>query len=344
MTKITYLLGAGASVGANKDNLCLPIVSEIPKRIEALIQFLSQEHLLLDPNSFFSLKFGNSSKPKQHYQRELINDFRWLMEAANDHASVDTYAKKLYIKNKTKELKRLKNTLSFFFILEQANHKPDKRYDAFIASIINKKKEFPDFIRIVSWNYDYQFEIAMSDYLENNSLYELFVELNIKSKYIKTRSNTGLGLFKINGTCCFYDRDFNGIFNISINQKADKAFIERVVEQYCIATTSQYYENMLSFSWENEEVEDQNESILSKTIESVNDSEILIVIGYSFPFFNREIDRQIIGSMYKLDKVYIQSPESEVIKERLMAIRESEIPQGIYTRQDVGQFLLPYEL
>ena len=43
---------------------------------------------------------------------------------------------------------------------------------------------------------------------------------------------------------------------------------------------------------------------------SVEKTDILIVIGYSFPFFNRKIDKFILDSMDNLKKIYVQDPEN----------------------------------
>jgi len=70
----------------------------------------------------------------------------------------------------------------------------------------------------------------------------------------------------------------------------------------------------------------------------------LIVICYSFPFFNRNVDSQIIKTMKELKKVYFQAPDSDLIKERFQAIRD-DIPENkLVPRIDIEQFLLPNEL
>jgi len=70
----------------------------------------------------------------------------------------------------------------------------------------------------------------------------------------------------------------------------------------------------------------------------------LIVIGYSFPYFNREIDREIIANMNNLKKVYFQSLDAENLKERFLSIRDDLKDNQLLVRKDCGQFLLPNEL
>lgn len=131
MNKITYLFGAGASKNA------LPIVNEIPDRIEDLVNFLIRDDLKLGDDSKFNLLDARVEKSKREYQIEMITTLEWLMKECKRHASIDTYAKKLFLKRDNRTLKKLKIALSIFFVFEQARNKPDNRYDTFFASILN---------------------------------------------------------------------------------------------------------------------------------------------------------------------------------------------------------------
>jgi len=71
---------------------------------------------------------------------------------------------------------------------------------------------------------------------------------------------------------------------------------------------------------------------------------ILVVIGYSFPFFNRDVDRLIIGEMKNLLKVYIQDPYAADVKETFQAINDRIDPNMIIPLDNTKQFLLPPEL
>jgi len=65
--------------------------------------------------------------------------------------------------------------------------------------------------------------------------------------------------------------------------------------------------NLLTFAWESQKHQRFSTSLeLSKAI--IKGSEILVIIGYSFPFFNREIDREVINTLIQtgLRKIYYQ--------------------------------------
>jgi hypothetical protein len=337
--KVTYLFGAGASRNA------LPIVSEIPDRILAIVEKIRDT----DNKLLTASPFNNERLPINKVQAltYLIEDLTWLAEAAKNHASIDTFAKKLYLKQNTKELKRLKVVLSIYFILEQSTGSYDKRYDAFFASVLEESiSEFPSNIRIISWNYDYQFEKAFSEYTESTDIIDNQRKLNVCSKFTYRKQQSGrFGIFKINGTTNFIDpnwkneHEYCDQFDNCINLN----LLEKVLENYVsiLHTDLKLYCN-LSFAWERPS--STFPDIVEYAISEINDTEILIVIGYSFPFFNRSVDRKIINGMKKLQKVYFQSPDADNLKERFLSISDKVDSRNMILRFDVDQFLLPAEL
>ena len=78
----------------------------------------------------------------------------------------------------------------------------------------------------------------------------------------------------------------------------------------------------------------------------VGDAETVVVIGYSFPFFNRKVDRFLFESMPNLKNIYIQDPHADRIEQTLPSV----IPSHIYPITKVekitttDQFYLPPEL
>ena len=124
MNKITYLFGAGASKHA------LPIVNEIPDRLIKLIQLLNSKELKLDDEITFKDLKGAPNKTDFEYQNELIETLQWMHDESKNHASIDTFAKKLFIKGEKNKLKHLKIAMSIFFIFEQVLNKPDRQHHA----------------------------------------------------------------------------------------------------------------------------------------------------------------------------------------------------------------------
>lgn len=341
MNKITYLFGAGASCNV------LPIVKEIPERINGLVQVLRSRNLMLDDKSTFNANGDQSQDSKRVSQLKLIDDLNWLLNESGNHSSVDTFAKKLTIRKKFDELERLKRVLSVFFIFEQARRPPDKRYDTFYASIISRSGKLPENIRIVSWNYDHQFELSYSEYsgekkiLRNQDLLNVIQKNGINNYY-----DQSFRIYKLNGTTDVIDNEAFRQYSYfdEIILPVNKEFVEKIVKQFALFINSKSLKSTISFAWEPEENLNEGTGFMDTLISDVKDCVALAVIGYSFPFFNREIDRKIIGSMNQLRRVYFQAPDAEVLKERFSAIRDDNKNLEFVLIKDVGQFILPNEL
>ncbi len=337
MNKITYLFGAGASRHA------LPIVHEIPERIKKLIDLLESEEFKLDDDSSFDDLKVIEHKTKRELQLELIESLKWMLLESEKHASIDTFAKKLSIKGKYKELNKLKNAMSVFFIFEQAINKPDFRYDTFFASLINNISNLPKNVSILSWNYDYQFELSFSEYSDQQEINSNQYYLSVKSKFGSPESNQGFGIYKLNGTTGFHATGGFHHYEYASNLKVPikKEFVSQITRSFAAVTYLNNLHSSLSFAWESENAE---KTIVAQAIENTKDTYSLVIIGYSFPFFNRTIDRQIIGNMATLKRVYFQAPDAEIIKERFQALKDDLTGVELITKFDTGQFLLPNEL
>ncbi len=60
-------------------------------------------------------------------------ELEWLSTICNTHYSIDTYAKKLFIKGDEAGYLKLKNSLSLYFTIQQILVQPDKRYDQLLG-------------------------------------------------------------------------------------------------------------------------------------------------------------------------------------------------------------------
>lgn len=333
---ITYLFGAGASRNA------LPIVNEMPTRIGEFIKKIADPVFELSDKEFF---FNSEpSSIKKTIQMEFIDGLKWLEDECCNHASIDTFAKKLFLKKKNEELQKLKATLSAYLTFEQIlNCTAEKRYDTFFASILNTGVyELPQNVKVLSWNYDYQFEKAYSEYTDDKRMSHNQAALNVVSKYTPTTHIDKFGIYKINGTTGLYNSSYQQEYHIvdTILNEFTKKTIDSVLKNYYYSFFNNIH-STISFAWEDKREEN---SIVKQSIEATKNTEVLIVIGYSFPFFNREVDRKIIKSMTKLKKVYFQAPDADNIKERFLSVRDDIQYKELISRVNIDQFLLPDEL
>jgi hypothetical protein len=336
MEKITYLLGAGASFNA------LPIVKDLPKAISDVVtalevgpfnqmtvwnDFRENNVTTAPPNSLDALALAKS-------------DLKELQKGCEAHLSIDTYAKMLFLTNR-KEYQRMKAATVLFFELYQClNRKADMRYDAFLASIIQDSfDKLPAHVNILSWNYDRQIEIAYQKYLDSAGISDAepsqYLNIYAKGEHVRNYEVDGFCVFKVNGTVYFLDEQDRSYplekseWNITPHQD--------IILSYWNACQKNH-NSALSFNWEHDGTGDRMEGALSLAL---RDTSVLVVIGYSFPFFNRTSDTKLLGMMQRLDKIYIQDPSADDLKERVRAILPGI---KVNTLHDTTQFYLPHEL
>ena len=102
---------------------------------------------------------------------------------------------------------------------------------------------------------------------------------------------------------------------------------------------------MLNFAWE--DVNHKNSTIkLAK--DNLKDTVILVVIGYSFPSYNLEIDKEIITNMGYLEKIYIQTSnkDHDEVKRSVESIHPEykDLDISVIISNNTDTFLIPPEL
>ncbi len=342
MSKVVYLLGAGASYGtrSNDDKTRilsgLPIVKELECELENLTSLLSS----------LSLKDKGLEESKQ----KLIKDFQNLKVVCSDNATIDTYAKKLWLQGKKEKFSNVELLLTIFFIFEQIIHKPDKRYDTFFASILERKLEcsddltFPDDIRILSWNYDNQLELVYREYLKWDyaRIRDVLGIYDVKGDGQKKSIPKNCNIVKLNGTANFVaEEDW---LQYSETSTIDENILSNILRKYteCLQAGNCNGLIRLNFAWE----ERWSRDMLNKTIPNmVQDATALVVIGYTFPYFNRIVDRTIFTQMPNLKNIYIQDPEADRTEQYIKPVIPEKLADvKIHPLKDTDQFFLPPEL
>lgn len=342
MSKTIYYLGAGASCGKrDKSGRILegiPLVSEIPERFGAFRDSISKVVVPKDKINFWNLFRISSSYVEQSKQR-MLEDIDSLITGILQHATIDTYARKLYLTQNINNFEKLKDVLCIFFLWEQAGHGPDNRYDTFLANVLEMPNlNLPHDISILSWNYDSQIEQAYRAYGDAHGL--IIYEKNTKGKWPEL---TDFGrIIKLNGRASLVD---SPTINSILNNKNLPLMLQLIIiYEHIHIDTSEIgfqFNNHLSFAWEDAIHKDKWLSTIKSTIE---DTEQVVVIGYSFPYFNRELDRQVFRNMPHLKKVYIQDLNIDAIKQAMQTVLPVNNYVSIIPIEDYRQFYLPAEL
>jgi len=374
----TYLLGAGASAEV------IPIYSFRNNNQNNNKTFSEDIILQLEEFSKSCRSYGNDGIRKKHRENnvkanpeikeltqlyENLNlDIKWLKNELPKHKTIDTLAKRFTLLNEDQSLNKLKALISLYFLCKQIPDNYDKRYDSFYASIleknesnnlskINSKVKLPETIKIISWNYDYQFEIAFNNYCgytgsEKRNLVSLqndlkiFPSINLNNNKIDFSEN--VNIVKLNGTAAYFTDNEENIQPFAENISANNMDIDNIfknLNNYKIASSSKKSNQVFNFAWDNNFI---TQHALKLAGNILSNTETLIIVGYSFPYFNREIDEKLFDSIDKsgIRKIIIQDKSPESIKQNILS-RTKKLDSFLnneksnYITEYVDQFILP---
>jgi hypothetical protein len=347
----TFLIGAGASFH------CLPVVSKIPERYSLFVERYREVMEAKYGSKYLLVNTDIDIDPDDSHadQYDLYKTLKYFETEIHNHLSIDTYAKKLYLSGEKEQLRYYKFCLSLFFTFEQVLVGPDSRYDAFFASVLGSRiDDFPEGLKILSWNYDFQFEIAYASYLGVPSIEQIGAGLPVV-----TASNVGrlenlaskFHIIKLNSSTEVWDTDKEGteyFLNSRDYRLRRKFFIDDMKLTGLLFNS--YKENRdsttLSFAWEYQDSKG-TQTVIDHAAFSTKDTKTLVVIGYSFPLVNRLIDKMIVDNMDRLEKIYIQDPLAAQLIEKVSHFcvhREDGRSVTLIPITDTSQFFLPYEL
>ncbi len=363
---ITYLLGAGASYHS------IPIVNTMNERMRMFLNML-ENYKKYDHDSFKGkVDYGSRIKFPEFYKNIDSFSFGKYKEVVNEafkHHTVDTYARKLWLRRQRGHLKLLKEFLCLYFAFEQSpnsdkllygtpydhenvepyiKHKDhikislDYRYDVFMATLLNEYMELPDNISVISWNYDYQLELAYMSYANCS----MRVAINDLSIYPGIKEIENSNIVKLNGSaiqrglkekdewiswdiCPINNHDF---YKAALNDAFDSSpNLERARS-----------ENLINFAWEDRLYQAK---AIKRAKEILSNAQELIVIGYSFPNFNKKIDAQLFSRIQPNQmNIKVQcEPEHYIGIEESLKSLNSVIEEDIEIElhKDLKQFYIP---
>lgn len=313
------------------------------------------------------------------FANQFIKDLDELIEIEKDRTSIDAYARELALSGSKKKLLHLKAILSSYIVFEQLtkpkdlvlysgkyDHKThsdltlpipleteyqemikvhiDKRYITFWGDHLNLNSDkLESNIKILSWNYDMQFESAYS-HIKKYSLELTQQNLQVFPSTVKKVNTNNSCILKLNGTAGLID-DYsqNKIFNLfDIREHSLMDNLDYLIDILKNNYNRAFYKPLFSFAWETEGIVNETRKLATEIIQ---DTEVLIIIGYSFPSFNKSVDREIFKHFPKLKKIYYQAPLDELsdLLDKLDGINTNLRPltKGI---KNLDTFYIPPEL
>lgn len=277
--KILYILGAGASCDA------VPMINMNPETkmmgfCEALSYYFEQH--------ISRFKSANEALTYVH-----IEQLRELLKLASKMGTPDLLAKLLIEKQRDMDYQMLKNLISSFIdSIEFSDNPMDMRALSFLT-YLSSNSRLPNNVRIINWNYDSQIEMAA------------------EMLSISKTKDTVINGFTCWPNCSRGEANTTTPWMIHVNGVAGYEYsMEKLAKRVTKNDLLNTNPLLLSFAFELDSTRwtfEQNR--INLMIEAANGANILVVIGYSFPFFNRQFDKVIFEVIKSTcSKIYYQDP------------------------------------
>ncbi len=342
--KFTYLLGAGASFNS------IPILEGQGK---SMMQVANSLQIAINDINLFP-----NSKSSKIFENEKLLNFKNNLfhfgKLANEYGSIDIYARRLSLLGNFTELNNLKYCLSVYFDLwetffgiktiqneskKKYFDKIDKRYFSLLSVLLEKNDQKPKLnnnISFISWNYDLQLEKAYSSFLPtNNNTLEV---INSGIKFIDDESDQKQDIIHLNGYRGEFKYENKRYPTVDINNQATlEDYLFQLLDNEDQFRKSELdYKECIKYAWEADSI------LLKKAKKIMQETDVLIVIGYSFPSFNRKIDSMLIKAFEDNNRGRVIYQDPNANQDIINSIFSN--PNDVKIEKDnINQFYIPHE-
>lgn len=356
--KVTYLLGAGASyssvpIWSEQGNSMLQVAGSIESVINKPSTILTTKIL----ESSYYCGFNNKEKK---YLLNLVSNLKWYAGKIESYGTIDSYAYQLHNRSNKSELAKLKKTLSIYldiwqFYESQMNFRKSKdeifrkkqtidtRYFNWLNMITqsdNGNIHLHKDINILSWNYDLQVELAYAKNYDDIPLYCLN-DINKRFKFVKNSDNLNkeLSIHHLNGHHGYFkygNEEFpTGRSFLNSNIYSYLKDLNDNLGQFKIRENQYHDYNKIKFSWER--------GLPENIIDIARNTDILVIIGYSFPVYNSVTDRSLIDAFKENEPMYVYYQDPISIDDKVKRIKNFINFDNFQHDRSIDDFFIPDE-
>lgn len=342
MARVAYLFGAGASANA------LPIVSQIGARIEEQLAWLADQHSEL-PQKPLGESLGDYSHERafNDYQAALKELHKAML--ANLKLTIDTYARAVQRSDSFKA-RQLKAVMTLFFAIEQHKGRTvDWRYEDFFNALIGtRERRLPNNVVILTWNYDQQIAMALGQLTKDDSVFSTMRTHKIRTlRSLAERSQSEYQVLHLNGIAGYHwEREEIPSYDGPHQKRSLSEIWHHWLRSFALTYYLRGYHDMyplLDYAWD---LDDDLDAYLDNAMTPLAEVERLVVVGYSFPAYNRKVDMGLLRRMPKLRKLTVQvrkKHRGEELRERLEE-EVSHLHGKIRVFEGCDHFVLPEEI
>lgn len=322
--QLTYILGAGASFQS------IPVVKTFNSR-------------LYDFNRYLTLKASNKNGQERKKFLVTANYIHSLVNEFSAHQSFDTYFKKLFHFGDYSNINLGKRLLNLYFLWEHSKSSLefignqneydfrkkslfDRRYDALIAGLLQPfaEKSVPLCkVNFISWNYDINLINSIKNFFYPTISYGEFIK-RVKRNQFLWEIDENIKIVNVNGH--FYSTAIDESQDL-LQSNPEQILESKIFEDYHISKEIDEDADRIKFSWE---LNDRDERSLKTVLQSIiSETQDIIVIGYTFPLYNRFIDFGYLKQEDLINKnMIVQDPNAAILTKNLADIFRLKIEKA----------------
>jgi hypothetical protein len=345
--------------------------NELSNKMVKAASMYFDHHSVNNPLDFSPKRIPIEMASDQRWKERDGKELAWFIGhigyMANDlFGTVDSYARALFINADHKEMEKLKYAVSSFFTLwEILPHKTelflrsgnqnanlqnrfyteiDRRYGSLLTKILENKNGriiLPENVNFITWNYDLQLERVYRGIVDASmSWNRLHDELPFNHVQGDPMQNK---ICHLNGFHGFRSAGNNDgqvelMDMLERNLLSEDYTLKNILDALggiwkSIDRSHVTFQNHIKYAWEHDKNDDSNVVARAKKILKMTD--VIVIIGYSFPFFNEDIDQFLLGGIghdpYNREQVIIRNikPDQEKVVRLLTTYEEEGIPDPI---------------
>jgi len=303
-------MGAGASAEA------IPVALNLKEAINTFVDTLIGSDVPLRPAEYEEIS-------KTGEWLEYYGDVKWLMENSKGK-TIDEFAKDLYDRADDAELNLVKSIVGAYFMITQSDNKLDRRYSHFLSVFADPERTARrprGNIKVVTWNYDSQFETGYalkykSDLPTAITQLQAFPFVNGEGKISEDEIDfKKFAVVRLNGIAGLQLTPQGKSRMISFVTLPRPEAVKRAVHFHKLYKHGDGTQRpLMVYAWEQHvDIAEKSRQISREILANTN---VLVIVGYSFPPFNEDIDREILRSIKNLHKVYVQDVAPDGILEK----------------------------
>lgn len=301
--KTTYLIGAGASCEA------IPMVNDFAAKSEEVISNLKKHELYQNGTIGLTVYENLICKLKKGKSIDKVILERLEFRNCRLDSSVE----------------KIKFFVWYVILYHHKKNGYDRRADKLLDNLFDGSGNFKQNVNVLSWNYDICLELALCKRLHNmeQSLRKLqSAAFSTEQLYDYSAFNTNyFYLIKLNGSTGFYHNG-NNLINVveGCNTLSEldiiDAFYKWSIEMLVCRMDFLY---TINHAFEKSDIV---YPYYRKALADLPNTGKLVVIGYSFPKLNCDVDLEILNSMSNLETIYLQNLGDVDARGRLEKILE----------------------